>query len=152
MPIPAFAIAGACVVFYAARFGLAAVKMHRDTHAFYAVFFGVIVATLLVMTLRSVYDGGGDTRYVLQTTMLWTVLGPLIDLLWSGTWPGSGSLALWTAQLVFVLEVGVGGVYGKLGCALLALSTMLFVLGMVFEKRVLQRFFPASEMLDSKHL
>lgn len=68
MPIPAYAIGGACVVYYAAKFGLSAVRKHRDTYAFYTVFFGVIVATLLVQTLWSVYRPA--TSYVVQTTML----------------------------------------------------------------------------------
>lgn len=145
-----YGIVSVCVVYYAARFGLNAISRKEDKK-YYVAFFAVALSTVLLCLVYIVNKSPQDK--VIQLTMMWSVVGPIVDLLWQDMWPGSGSLVLWLAQIIFVLRAGAFDTpYGLCGVALLSLSTILFALGAVLKKGVIALFYPPVHVLSPKDL
>ena len=148
MPELAYAIVCVCALYYAGTFGWATTDLRV---AYYAAFFAVVMSTLFLEILYVIELGKND--WVVQTTMLYAVVGPIVDLIWSTSWPGSGSLCFWFSQLVFALRVAESHYVEPIAWSVFGLGTSLFIVSFVFQKEFIHGYLrPRKAKLGSNDL
>ena len=141
MPELAYAIVCVCALYYAGTFGWASTDLRV---AYYAAFFAVVMSTLFIEILYVIELGKND--WVVQTTMLYAVVGPIVDLIWSTSWPGSGSLCFWFSQLVFALRVAESHYVEPIAWSVFGLGTSLFIVAFVFQKELIHGYLRPSKV------
>mgnify|MGYP006879293687 CR=1 FL=1 len=148
MPELAYAIVCVCALYYAGTFGWTTTDF---SSTYYAAFFAVVMCTLFIEILYVIELGHND--WIIQTTMLYAVVGPIVDLMWSTSWPGSGSLCFWFSQLVFSLRVAESHYVEPIAWSVFGLGTALFIVALFFQKEFIHGFLlPRRKQLGSDDL
>lgn len=146
-----YGIVSVCVVFYAGKFGLLAVKK-KSHKKFFFFFFLSVVSTVILDLIYIVNEAPSDN--VIRLCMIWSVIGPVIDIIFIDMWPGPGSLCLFIAQTIFILRVGIDVVsaFNVMGGIIWILSLLTFVFGLILKKNILEIFYPSIGMISEKSL